>query len=235
MIRGLVIVMWIWALPAWAVEYRLQVADLQYLTLSSYDGGNGNVSQLQTRLDNMEFPPSALIPGREVKLLDDPLYGGQTPGRLSILPVTKDQAWTTLIWDGNPGETLVFVVKSEMAAWQEVRFVAANPEGTLRQIKIGNPSLFGGFSYEVPKVSYNFLANAVDQRTFVPWIQQNAKSLNGLSLVIGEGYSKYYNPDRVYIVLSTPPAPRTFKVVIGWKDNSDRSNENSKDRPSTSR
>jgi hypothetical protein len=213
---------WMLAMPAGAVEYRLQVVNLDYLTLSSYDSGNGDVSSLQIRLDNMEFPPSALVPGREVRILEDPVYGGKAPERLSVLPTTKEQAWTTLIWNGNAGDTYAFVVKSDMVAWQQVRFVAANPEGTLRQLAIGNPSLFGGLSYEVPEVSHDFLANAADQRLFPRWVQQNAKSLNGLSIVIGQGHSLFYNPDRVYIVLSTPPDPRTFKVVIGWRDHDDR-------------
>jgi hypothetical protein len=223
---------WIVAMPAWAVEYRLQVVNLDYLTVSSYDSGNGNISRLQTRLDNMEFPPSAVIPGREVQLLEDPQYGGKTPERLSILPTTKEQAWTTLIWDGTPGDRMVFVVKSDMVAWQQARFVAANPEGTCRQLRLGNPSLFGGLTYEVPEVSYDFLANAVDQQIFPRWVQQNAKSLNGLSIVIGQGRSLFYNPDRVYIVLSMPPTPHTFKVVIGWRDHDDRGGGSSKDLPS---
>lgn len=221
-VRWITAAVWIVALPAWAVEYRLQITNLEYLTVSAYDSGNGNVSRLQTRLDNMEFPASVVIPGREVQILEDPVYGGMIPARLSVLPTTREQAWTTLIWDAKPGETFVFVVKSDMAAWQRVRFVAANPEATLRQLKIGNPSLFGGLSYEVPEVAYDFLANAAHQKIFPRWVQQNAKSLTGMSVVIGQGHSKFYNPDRVFIVLSMPPDPHTFKVVIGWRDHDDR-------------
>src|SRR5919106_862225 len=89
MVRWIAAVVWLVAVPAWAVEYRLQVANLEYLTVSSYDSGNGNVSRLQTRLDNMEFPASAVIPGREVQIVEDPVYGGKIPERLSILPTTK--------------------------------------------------------------------------------------------------------------------------------------------------
>jgi hypothetical protein len=229
MIRGLAVLVWLLALPAWAVEYRLQIVNVDYLTLSSYDSGNGNVSRLQARLDAMEFPPSATIPGREVQILEDPIYGGKVPARLSVLPTTREQAWTTLIWDGNPGDTFVFVVKSDMVAWQQARFVAANPEATLRRLKIGNPSLFGGRSYEVPEVSYDFLANAADQRMFLRWVQQNAKALGGMSIVIGQGRSRFFNPDRVYIVVSAPPTPHTFKVAIGWRDHDDRGTGPSRD------
>ncbi|HXH09986.1 MAG TPA: hypothetical protein VNP04_09540 [Alphaproteobacteria bacterium] len=230
-VQWVVLAVWMVALPAWAVEYRLQIANLEYLTLSSYDNGSGNVGRLETRLDTMEFPAGAVIPGREVQLLEDPAYGGNVPDRLSILPTTREQAWTTLIWQGNPGDTVVFVVKSDMAAWQRVRMLAANPEGTLRRLTLGGPSLFGGLSYEVPEVSYDFLANTVDQRGFPQWVAHNARTLNGMALVIGQGRNVFYNPDRVYIVLRTPPEPHVFKVVIGWRDHDDRGT-GTKDFPS---
>ena len=220
------------AMPAWAVEYRLQIVNLDFLTLSAYtdpstpgQAGEGSLRRLEASLDRMEFPPGALIPGREVLLLDNPGYGGVVPSRLSILPATREQAWTTLVWDANPGDTIVFVVKSDMAAWQEVWNIGANPEGTLRRLSLGGPSLFGARSYEVPQVSYDFLANAVDRGTFTSWVAQHAKALNGMSLVIGQGRHRIYNPDRVYVSLRLAAEPRTYKVVIGWRDNNDRGTE----------
>jgi hypothetical protein len=219
--------------PAWAVEYRLQVANLDFLTVSAYTDrpqpgqpGEGSLRRLETRLDTMEFPASAVIPGRDILPLEDPRYGGKIPDRLSILPTTRDQAWTTLIWDANPGDTMTFVVKTDMVAWQQVWNLGANPEGTLRRLSMGGPSLFGGRSYEVPEVSYDFLANAIDQGTFPSWMAQNAKSLNGMSIVIGQGRSRIYYPDRVYIVLKLPAEPHTYKVVLGWRDYSDRGTGN---------
>jgi hypothetical protein len=224
-----VVVVFMLTLPAWAVEYRLQVANLEYLTVSAYTDrpqpgqpGEGSLIRLEDRLDKMEFPASAVIPGREVLLLQDPAYGGKIPDRVSILPTTREQAWTTIVWDANPGETIAFVVKSDMVAWQEVWFIGANPEGTLRRLSWGNPSLFGGRSYEVPKVSYDFLANAVDQKAFPSWMAQNARSLNGMSIAIGQGRHRIYHPDRVYVVLQLAAEPRTYKVVIGWRNHSER-------------
>jgi hypothetical protein len=86
--------------------------------------------------------------------------------------------------------------------------------------------LFGGRSYDVPEVSYDFLANAVDRGTFPRWMAQNAQSLNGMSLAIGRGHSRFYTPDRVYVMLKLPAEPRTFEVVIGWRDHSDRGTTN---------
>ena len=67
----------------------------------------------------MEFPATAVIPERDVLLLQDPAYGGTIPHRVSVLPTTREQAWTTFVWDANPGDTVAFVVKTYMVAWQE--------------------------------------------------------------------------------------------------------------------
>jgi hypothetical protein len=212
----------VFALPAWAVEYRLQVVNLPFLTVSSYETRAGDLSALEARLDTMEFPANAVVPGREVLLLQDPRYGGKVPDRLSVLPATRDQAWTTLVWDANPGDTMVFVIKSDMVAWQHAFTVAANPEGRLRRMAIGNPSIFGNLSYEVPNVSELFLANAVDQGAFTSWMASSARTINGMTLAIGQRRDPIYSVDRLYVRLTMPAAPRVFKVVTGWKDRDDR-------------
>jgi hypothetical protein len=216
-------------LPAWALEYRLQVANLDYLTVSAYTDrprpgqpGEGSLVRLQTRLDTMEFSASAVIPDRDMLLLQDPAYGGKIPDRMSVLPTTREQAWTTFVFDANAGDTVAFVVKTYMVAWQQIWMLGANPEGILRRLSLGNPSWFGGRSYEVPQVSSDFLANAVDQGTFPKWVAQNAASLNGMSLVIGHGRNRFYDPDRLYVVVKLATEPRTYQVVIGWRDHSDR-------------
>jgi hypothetical protein len=71
---------------------------------------------------------------------------------------------------------------------------------------------------QVPDVSSDFLANAVGQGTFTRWLEQNAKSLNGMFIVVGRGRGWIYDQDRVYVVLKLPPEPHTFKLVIGWRD-----------------
>jgi hypothetical protein len=215
------VVVWACALPAWGVEYRLQIVNLDDLMLSSYERG-GDLSRLEDRLERGEFPPSAVIPGREVQLLDAPAYGGTRPARLSVLPTTRKQAWTTVIWEGHPDETFAFVVKTDTVAWQQVRRVGANPEGRMRRLSLGGPSWFGGRSCEVPGVSKAFLASAVDRGTFTRWLQRRTAALGGLSIVVGQGHHAFYNPDRVSIVVRAPATSHTFKVAIGWRDRDDR-------------
>jgi len=229
--------LWLLSLPSWAVEYRLQVTNIDYRIFSSYldrssasPSGQETMQRLETRFDSMEFPPSAVLPGREVRLLEDPAYGGQVPNRVSFLPATGKQSWTTVVWDANPGERVAFVVRSDMAAWQEVWDIATNGTGVLRRLTIGGPSLFGGQSREVPDVSQNFLANAADRGTFVTWLQQHAKPIGGMYLVSGRRNEIINSADRVYMLLTLPAEPRTFKVVVGWQDHDDRSDDRTLER-----
>jgi len=217
------------SLPAWAVEYRLQVTNLDRLIFASYfdrspasPSGQETMQRLEVRLDSMEFPPSAVLPGRELRLLEDPAYGGQVPHRLSFLPATGQQSWTTVVWEANPGERVALVLKSDMAAWQEVWDIATNGTGVLRRVTIGGRSLLGGHSREVPAVSQNFLANAADRGTFVTWMQQHAEPIGGVNLVVGRRNEIFTSADRVYMLLTLPAAPHTFKVAVGWKDYDDR-------------
>jgi hypothetical protein len=38
-----------------------------------------------------------------------------------------------------------------------------------------------------------------------------------MSVVVGRGRSVFEQPDRVYAVLTLPPEPHTFRLVIGWR------------------
>ena len=219
------------------MEYRLQVTNIDRLIFSSYldratasPSGQETMQGLETRLDSMEFSTAAVLPGRELRLLEDPAYGGQVPNRLSFLPVTGQQSWTTVVWEGNPGTRVAFVVRSDMAAWQEVWDIATNGTGVLRRLTIGGPSLFGGQSREVPAVSKDFLANAADRGTFVAWLQQHAKPIGGMYLVIGRRNELFNSVDGVYMLLTLPAEPHTFKVVMGWKDYDDRTDDRAIER-----
>jgi hypothetical protein len=229
--------LWLLTLPVWAVEYRLQATNIDYRTFSSYldrsiasPRGQETMQRLETRLDSMEFSTAAVIPGRELRLLENPAYGGQVPSRVSFLPATGQQSWTTVVWDGTPGTRTAFVVQSYMAAWQEVWDIATNATGVLRRLTIGGPSLYGGQSRDVPAVSKDFLANAADRGSFVAWLQQRAKPLGGMYLAIGRRHEVSASVDRVYMLLTLPPEPHTFKVVIGWMDHDDRTDDRAMER-----
>ena len=222
LVGGMFALLWLTAIPAWAVEYRLQVANVDDRTFASYEGQASPwasqqepMGTLEARLDQNRFSRAAVLPGHHVELLEDPAYGGATPTRASLLPATRYQDWSTYVFDANPGDTVVFVVRTDMYAWQQAWDVAADAHGTLRRLSIGGPGFSGG-SREVPQVSQDFLANAADRGTFPQWVAQHAKAVDGMAFVVGQGDNPRYDPDRVYIVLKLPPQPHTFQVVIGW-------------------
>ena len=207
-----------------SIQYHLLVTHIDFGTFVNYldkapAGASGEevMPRLEGRLDRLEFPSAAVIPGRDLQLLTDAGYGSSTPSRIAVVPMGKGKSWTTLVWEGKPGERVAFVMKSEMQAWPEVRAIAANPEGVLKRLSIGGPSLFGGGSQQVPEASYDFLLNTVDRGLFTGWVAQHAKVLNGMSIVVGRGRSGVVSADRVYAMMTLPPEPRTFKLVIGWE------------------
>jgi hypothetical protein len=218
---GLLASLWLLGLPTWAVEYRLQVVNLDALTVLSYIDNSGPASygeirksRLEARLENRGFSAATALPGRQVQLLQDAGYGGKPPAWQQVLPSNRDSAWTTLQWEGNPGGSVAFVVRSEMRAWQEVEAVAENPEGVLRRLVIGGGGWFGRSRPEVREVTDDYLVNAVAQGTFTQWLERYAQTLHGMSLVVGRGRSVFEQPDRVYAILTLPPEPRTFSRLL---------------------
>jgi hypothetical protein len=221
--------LWFLMSPVRAVEYRLQVTNIDRLIFSSYldasgtpAGGQEVMPRLEARLDNMEFPTAAVLPGREVGLLEDPAYGGTVPERVSLLPATANQAWTTYVWQGTPGQRVTFVIRSDMAAWQEIWDIASNPNGVLRRLTFGGPGLFGGQTREVPAVSRDLLATFADRGTFVAWLQQHAKPVGTMYATVGRRHDVFTSGDRLYMLLTLPPEPHTFKIVVAWRDHDDR-------------
>ena len=39
-----------------------------------------------------------------------------------------------------------------------------------------------------------------------------------MSIVVGQGHDAFYEADRLYVLITLPPEPHTFKVVIVWRD-----------------
>jgi hypothetical protein len=101
--------------------------------------------------------------------------------------------------------------------------LADNGTGVLQRLTIGRPAIFGAQTRQVPAVPNTFLANAATQGTFVAWVLENSASIGGMSLAIGRRHERLSTVDRVYMLITLPEEPHTFKVVIGWKNYPDRS------------
>jgi hypothetical protein len=76
--------------------------------------------------------------------------------------------------------------------------------------------------YRLQVTNVDALTFAVDRGTFPQYVAQRAKAVGGMSFVVGQGHDPFYDPDRLYVLLTLQPAPHTFKVVIGWRDHDNR-------------
>lgn len=100
---GMLASLWLLGLPTWAVEYRVQVVNLDALTVLAHIDhsgpalhGEARQSHLEARLDNGGCSAAAALPGQQVQRLHDPGYGGQPPAWLQVWPSARDAAWTTM-------------------------------------------------------------------------------------------------------------------------------------------
>jgi hypothetical protein len=99
---GVLAFLWLLGLPTWAVEYRVQVVNLDALTLLAHINNSGPAphgearqSHLEARLDNGGFSAAAALPGRQGQRLHHPGYSGQPSAWLQVWPSARDTAWTT--------------------------------------------------------------------------------------------------------------------------------------------
>src|SRR5262245_21470745 len=164
-----VVCLWLLTIPVWGVEYRLQVTNINDLNFSanldrssSGPRGQETMQGLDARLDKQEFSTHAVIPGRELQMLEDPAYGGQIPRPRPRRHATGQEAWATALWEALPGTPAVFEGRSYTCAWQEVWYIAANATGVPRRMTIGGPSIFGAPTRQVPALPNAFLANAAN-------------------------------------------------------------------------
>jgi len=81
------------ALPAWAMEYQLEVTNVDFLHPLLLHGKatpwwhqNEPLGRLEARLDAQQFSHPAVLPGAKCNLLEDPKYGGTVPTRVSLAP-----------------------------------------------------------------------------------------------------------------------------------------------------
>jgi hypothetical protein len=161
LVGGIFALFWLTALPAWAVEYRLQVANIDDETFASYEGKASSwtsmkepMGRLEARLDDNHFSRAAILPGHHVELVQDPAYGGMTPTNVSRLPATRHQDWSTYVFDANPGDTVVFVVRTDMVAWQQAEDVASDVKGTFRRLSIRHSA--------VPRANWSNFGRSVE-------------------------------------------------------------------------
>lgn len=229
---GVVVVLALWVSllpsPASAVEYRLQVANVHQEAFAHYfDGplrsGSGELvmNRLAQALDQGRIEPGAFLADRTVR------YGGEAVARsfeavtavTEVKPLENPRRWDEAGWNGGPGERSVWVIAPPGRHFEEVYHVAvqgAGPEAALRYY-VPYRAASGGQPQTVIAYSLSFL-RFYEGRSDL-WRRYLSKSVDlkqGIAVVVGVNDNPTF-PDSVYIVVTHPPVPTTFKVVLGWR------------------
>lgn len=225
--KGLVflalLLVWAGAVPAEAVEYRLQVANLYQTSFSHFidgkiRGGEGELTmeRLERSLDGGQTPAGAFL-YRPVQVARESLAAafGASKARGEVKPTEGKRLWDEAVWQGAPGERSVWVIAPTTTHDQEVVHLALKGKDTLRYWV---PYGVSGNSRPASAVAFplQFLQFYEERGTL--WDRYLSKSVSlreGIAVVVGVNQNPTF-ADWVYIVVEPPAAPTTFKVVLGW-------------------
>lgn len=214
-------------LPAWAVEYRLQVVSLLEESFASFlkrgelaDGASGpGLDRLEASLDQGEVPSGALVYDRHLQPARDGIarvYGGVRV-RAEVRPGGFDrERWDEARWEGKPGEQSVWVVAASTTRLQELYRVALKGAGPLRQFQPYAISV-NSKKLEAVKAPLNFLW-AEEERGTV-WQRYVSRVLDlrsGIGAVVGVHQNPLF-ADHVYLIVSQGAEPATYKAVLAWR------------------
>lgn len=215
------------ALPARAVEYRLQVVSIFESTFVSFlkpgelkDGASGpGLDRLEASLDRGDVPRGAILFDRRVQPVRESLaraYGGAP-----VVPEIKpggggSTVWDEVTWDGKPGERSVWLVSPTLRHIQEVYRVALKGSGPLRHFQ---PYSFPINGTKAPAVMLplNFLWAQEERGT--AWDKYISRSLdldNGIGVVVGVNFNATF-PDQLYLIASQTERLTTYKAVLVWR------------------
>jgi hypothetical protein len=212
------------ALPALAVEYRLQVANLQESSFAHFlngkvaaGAGELRMERLERSLDESRVPSGAFLyrPPQAARELMAVSFRATTV-RAEAAPAEGKRLWDEVVWEGKAGERSVFVISSTASHFQEVRHLALGTAGRLAYyIPYGATSR--GPGGRAVRVSLQFLQGYEGRSTLWDrWLSRAVRPEDGLAVVVGESDNPSF-ADWVYVVVEHPPGPATFKVVVGWE------------------
>ncbi len=214
------------ASPAWAVEYRLQVASLyreafaHYFDVRMTNGpGQPVMSRLEKDLDEGRTAGGALLSDRTLR------YGWDAVARsfeatkviAEVKPLESPRRWDEVVWEGKPGERSVWVVAPSSRHFQEVYHVAV--KGADAGLRYYVPDRVAPRGRPQTVVGYPLSFLWFHEGRADLWRRYLSKSLDlskGIVVVLGVGDNPTF-PDWAYIVVEQPPSPTTFKVVLGWQ------------------
>jgi hypothetical protein len=218
----------LWAGPAEAVQYKLEVANLWDSALASYasaaelyDGASGlGLDRLETSLDKGETPKAVSLQDRTLRWGGDSVVHAY--GAVKILAEIKPagsegRRWDEVSWEGRPGDRSVWVVApSGRGKPQQMYRIVLKGDGPMRQFTPYVPT--NGYKSPAVKYALNFLWFH-EERGGV-WDKYVSHSMDlgqGLGAVVGENSDQMF-PDQVYLIVQQGAQPTTYKAVLLWRD-----------------
>src|SRR5215813_5427298 len=157
----------VWAGPAGAVQYKLEVANLWDTALASYasaaelyDGASGaGLDRLDTSLDKGETPKAVSLQDRTLRWGGDSVVHAY--GAVKVLAEIKPagsegRRWDEVSWEGRPGDRSVWVVApSGRGRPQQMYRIVLKGDGPMRQFTPYVPT--NGYKSPAVKYPLNFL------------------------------------------------------------------------------
>lgn len=213
------------ALPAAAVEYRLQVVSLyeesfaHFLDPGSVRDGSSSpgLDRLETTMDRAELPKGALVYDRPLHAAGEATAQafGAVRIRGEVRPAGDGrEQWTEVRWEGKPGERSVWIVGGVSPHFQEVRHLALKGNGSLRYFIPHGANARGAEALRLPLMWVQFW-----EARGGFWERHLSRLVNlgsGIAAVVGENDNPLF-ADFVYILVNHAAQPATYKAVLGWR------------------
>jgi hypothetical protein len=214
------------AVPASAVEYRLQVVSVEDKAMGAFlsadefkDGATGpGLRKLEAVLDGGDLSRAVLFHDRHLQRAGDRVARayGAVPVRVDVQTGGHEgQLWDDVRWEGKPGEQSVWPVTPGSTITQEVQRLALKGTGPLRQFRsYAMPSR----GPKVPAVNFPLSFLWFHEERGGVWEKYVSKVLDlgeGIGAVVGVNHNEVYT-DSVYLVVRHAAEPTTYKAVIFW-------------------
>jgi hypothetical protein len=216
------------ALPARAVEYRLEVVNLWETALYAYaaaaelhDGASGpGLERFQASLDDATMSRGVVLGDRTLRWASESVaraYG--TTRVLAEIHAGGDghPLWDEVRWDGKPGERSVWMVLPSGRGRPERLYRAVlKGDGPPRQFLAYVPTR--GTRSAAVKYPLAFLW-AYESRGTV-WQRYVSGSIDlsqGIGAVVGENDNQSL-PDTVYLIIEQGAQPTTYKAMLLWRE-----------------
>jgi hypothetical protein len=207
-----------------AVEYELQVANLTDGGFAFFVRGPVGRGEGELALPRLERALDAAEVSRGVLLYDRDLYPAgegvaRSFGAVAVRPTgsstSEDRGlWKTVRWEGRPGERVVWVMRPATMHWRQVEHVALDGGGA--ELRYYVPYRVSLSPRPAPVVAYSLTLLRSGEDGAPLWerfLSRGVDPSRGLAAVIGFAST---GGDWVYFVIEQPPAPTTFRAVIGW-------------------